>query len=346
MYIRRLALVAFLSVAFPVLSLCAEPSAISGGAPIHIPLAVVENPTFGTYKIHIDVGIGNLAPLPMVFDTGSTGLHVFADANLEAPGSGVQCTQMPTSVTYGNPARIIFNGVVCYAQLHLGGFTMPTTVPIAYLTSYSCPVTNPDCKNPHLHNPKAMGGYGIFGAGLTGEMPGFGSVQNPIVSLPGRFGSTYSIRLTHERGELVLGSLEPAGAVEFPLTRATSEGVRWTLGNACLFVKGQAIDNCLLISFDTGNGVPWIHTADTTGIPVDKGLVQARTGIGFAPPSSATEAISVVAGTDFADSIKVTDESVALTNVSVQVFFDHVVTYDNVRGVISFAPLIGTGPGG
>ena len=345
MYIARVACVAVLGLGASGLGLCAEPAAVSEG-PIHIPLTVTKNPEFGVYKTTIDIGIGNLKPLTIGFDTGSTGLHVWADANLDALDnrvSGINCTNERTSVTYGNPARITFHGVVCHAKLHFQGFVTPKPVPIAYLTSYTCPKDNPGC-SADLDNPKAMHGYGVFGAGLTGQMFTDGQVPNPILTLPGNLGSTYSITLTDTTGELVLGAQEPPGAVEFHLTQnETTEGVKWTLGNTCLFVDGMAIDKCLLISFDTGNGVPWIHTADPQGIPVVSGLVKAGTSIGFAPPGSPTEALSVLAGTSFADSIKVRDSSRALTNVSIQVFLDHVVTYDNTRGVISFAPLNGIG---
>src|SRR5579864_108092 len=108
-------------------------SASAGDSPISIPLNVSQLPRFRTYKASISMSIGNLPPLPIGFDTGSSGLHVFADANLTAPGSGVQCTQTKTQVTYGNPARITLHGVICYAQLHFGNYTTPAAVPIAYL---------------------------------------------------------------------------------------------------------------------------------------------------------------------------------------------------------------------
>jgi len=100
----------------------AEPA--SDHTPIHIPMVIQQNPKFGTSKVSVRVGIGNLPPLPVIFDTGSSGLHVYADANLDAPGSGVRCTQTPTKVTYGNPPRIILSGVVCYAdQCQRSGFS-------------------------------------------------------------------------------------------------------------------------------------------------------------------------------------------------------------------------------
>jgi hypothetical protein len=289
----------------------------------------------GTYKANINVGIGNLKPMPFVFDTGSDGLHVFAAADLEAPGSGVEISRTPISFTVGNPGRITYRGVICHARLHFGNYTTPDPVPFAYLTSASGTSANPDAKIPDLHDPKAHGGYGVFGAGITGLMP----VPNPILTLPAPYGSIYTIRLTHDVGELVLGSPEPPNAIQFPLAPGTRKGETWAHGKACLFVDGRPIGTTLAISFDTGNGVPWIRSADTAAIPQADGLVKPPTRIGFGPPGAAKEATSVIAGTSFANKIKVTGAKGApLTNVGIEAFFDHLVTYDNLHGVISVAP--------
>ena len=320
---------------------CAQASPVSGNdaAPLQIPLTMSSNPYFGTYAAKIAIALGNGKPLAFGFDTGSSGLHVFADADLDAAGTGVQCSHTPTSVTYGNPARITFSGVVCYAQLHFEGFTTPTTVPIAYLTSASCPTTNPGCRIPNLHSPKAMHGYGVFGAGLTGIMYGAGNVPNPILTLSGRRGSVYSIVLTRDGGELVLGSEEPPNSAEFHLAPGTLPGQRYSFARTCLFIDGRPIDACMLISFDTGNGVPWIHSMHTDSIPQQNGFVTPGTQLGFGPPGDTRAATSVVAGKSFADEIKVVaiPGRPPLTNVSIQAFFDHIVTYDNTRGIIAVA---------
>ena len=321
-----------------------------GSAPIHIPVTMWQKNVNGIKKPRINIGIGDLPALPVSFDTGSTGLHVFADANLTAADSGVKCSDIPTSVTYGNPALITFRGVVCYASLKFGDYVSPEPVPIAYLTSASCPPQNPGCKLPDLTSPQEMGGYGILGLGLTGPQSGTNIIPNPILTLPAPYSCRYSVRLTNEDqgGELVLGDNEPPNAVPFQLASTTAGGAKWTNAQTCLFVNGSPIDTCLQVSFDTGNPVAWIHNADTRAIPQDPaGVVQPSTIIGFAPPGQATQIVSVVAGTTpFHDLIKVLEipGSASLTNTSIQVFYGQIVTYDNFAGTISFAPTNSTGP--
>lgn len=118
------------------------------------------------------------------------------------------------------------------------------------------------------------------------------------------------------------------------------------IGRTCLFVDGHPIDACMLISFDTGNGVPWIHSMDTDSIPQQDGFVTPGTQLGFGPPGDLRAATSVIAGKSFADEIKVVSIQgrPPLTNVSIQAFFDHIVTYDNTRGIIAVAHVVAPRP--
>ena len=114
---------------------------------------------------------------------------------------------------------------------------------------------------------------------------------------------------------------------------------RWSLGGACLFVNTRAIGTCLLVSFDTGNSVAWIHNVTNPRIPQTNGIVTPYTRIGFGPDRGEGEATSIVAGGEFANEIHV--EAVpgrTLANTSIRAFFHHYVTYDAVHGIIYFAP--------
>ncbi len=336
---NRLAALRVSSVFIAVIAASAGANAQSpapSGNVIHIPLVVERNARFGTYKANINIGMGSLPPLPMTFDTASEGLHVFAAAKLDRSGSGVSCSEKPVSFTVGNPGRVTYAGVMCSAPLHFGGLTTPA-VPIAYLTSAKCAANYPQCKIPSLESPQAHGGvYGIFGAGITGAMP----VINPILALPSPYGSVYSIRLTPAGGDLALGDPASSGAVRFPLTAANGNGARWQNGRACIFVNDVPTATCLGISFDTGNGVAWIRDSDTGSIPQRDGTVSPATRIGFAPSGATAPATSITAGMSYGDKIKIeTTVSRPLTNTGIRAFFDRVVTYDAVHGIISVAPV-------
>jgi hypothetical protein len=325
-----------------------------GSAPIHVPVTMFQKSANGIKKPRISVGIGNMGSFPVDLDTGSSGLRVFADANLindrTPTNSGVKCSDIGTSVTYGNPALITYSGVICYATLTFGTYVSPQPVPFAYLFSASCGEANQGCTPPDLTSVQDMGGFGILGLGLTGPQSGTNIIPNPVLTLPAPYSCKYSVRLTNEDqgGELVLGDNEPPNAVSFKLPPSTDGGAKWANAKASLFVNASPIDTSFQISFDTGNPVPWIHNPGPNTIPqCPTGVVENLTTIGWAPPGQATQTFSVVAGTtEFVDLIRVLEimNSPSLTNTSIQVFYGQIVTYDNFAGTISFAPMTPTGP--
>lgn len=317
----------------------------TGPPPIHVPLTMSRT-AIGTYKASLDVTIGNLQqPVSFGFDTGSTGLHVFADVSLVGADTGIRCSTIKTQVTYGNPARMIFYGVMCSATLHIGSLATAKPVPFAYLTSARCAATAPPgCTAPNPGSFKDMHSYGVFGAGLTGVIHGKGIAPPPLLSLPGRYGQVYSIALTPDSGELILGSHVPQGAAVFDLIKTNgSSRIEWNQGRACLFINEEPIDYCLIISFDTGNGVPWLHNVPSTLLPLHgkhDELFRAGTHIGFAPINGDVAATSVVAGRQFWNEISdvPVPKGRIMTNTGIQAFFGQFVTYDAAYGTISFAP--------
>ena len=191
----------------------ATPPGVDGDAPITIPLTVLQNPRYGTYSPKVSIALGNGKPLPFVLDTGSTGLHVYADANL-AERRGAE-----RSVPQNADERDVRQPCAHHAQRrHLQRTAScifkesrrPPWYQSAYLTSASCPSTNPTCRIPDLHNPTAMGGYGILGIGLTNVMSA-AAVPSPIPLYAGasRFRVQHCPR-THDVGSLELGGTEPS----------------------------------------------------------------------------------------------------------------------------------------
>lgn len=336
-----MSLCGFIGLAVIIVAKAQTPNS-AGPAPIRVPLTVSQTAR-GTFKAAIDVGIGNLKPIPFVFDTGSTGLHVYADASLIQSNNGIVCTQTKTQVKYGNPPRITLTGVMCQAVLHIGSVSTAEAVPFAYLTAASCSHSVKKCPDPR--NPKQMGAYGIFGAGIAGIISGTGIAPPPILSLPGRYGEIYTVAIGPRQGELILGSYPPANAVIFRLLPVMSgAAARWSLGRSCLFVNGSPIGTCLTTSFDTGNGVPWLHNVANPLLPIRKRngeiFVRPSTVLGFGPEDSDEIGTTVTAGSAFANTIEIEPEpnGRVMTNTGIQAFFGHLVTYNAVYGNISFAP--------
>lgn len=309
--------------------------------PVTLPLTVQQD-NYGTYKAYINVGLGNNAALPFVFDTGSYGLHVFSDAKLALGNAGdVGCTKEPTSVIYGNPPRVVFNGVKCYAVMHFANYMTPQAIAFSYLTSAACPPGKPDCTGlPDPSNYNSVKSYGIFGANIAGIISGKEVVHNPFLKLDWRH-RIYSISLTPQGGTVVLGATPQSGDAQFQLRPGTIDGEKWADAISCIAVNGSPIHTCIPIAFDTGNGVPWIYTSNASAIPQQPaGYAAPNTRIGFGPVGSTQVATVLAAGQSAADGIRIVPvaESSSMTNIGIRGFFGHVVTYDNKEGIIYFSP--------
>jgi hypothetical protein len=316
-----------------------------GPSAVNVPLTMVKYGSTGTYKADLEVGVGKLCRLPIVFDTGSTGLVLFAVPHVGDPSSGTRCTRQPFSVTYGNPGRITYSGVVCSGKVDVGGLTTARRVPFALLTSASCPPTNPGCT---LTTPQQLyrdGDYGIFGASLAlGE-----TIPNPLRVLPGSYGQRFAVRVTPTAGELVLGGPYFKGVV-FPLVPEGSGALGiagYRSGYECVVVNGSASEVCAETVYDTGNGVPFFY-AYIRALSVMDGYVSPGTNIGFTPPygSPVAAAATLVASNTFAGQFRVepNEDQVPLINVGIQGFLGHEVGFDSVRelggypGVMTIAP--------
>src|SRR5271154_5108652 len=145
--------------------------AASGVSPIEVPVTMVETAA-GTYKAMLQVGIGSVPTLSMPFDTGSVGLVAFAIPGI--PGNGTSCSGETISVSYGNPRRVTYSGVICSGSISIGGVISTRSIPFALLTSMTFCAPGSQCKTPQQNYEDGI--YGVFGAGIS---PG-SDLPNPL----------------------------------------------------------------------------------------------------------------------------------------------------------------------
>lgn len=307
-------------------------------SPIPIPLTMMETAD-QTQKAMLQVGIGTLPPLSIVLDTGSVGLVLFAIPGI--PGNATTCSGAPISVSYGNPLRVTYSGEICSGAISLAGIVSTPTIPFALLTSTTFCAQGSHCKTP-LEN-YADGIYGVFGAGISS-----GTLLNPLRTLPGAYGHRFMLRLTANAGEpssLVLAPRWHFDAAIFPQFEQTVGPLNlptYAKGQGCVLVNGQETAVCPFVSFDTGNGVPWLHVTvpNLPTVVASNGITYVAPGttIGLAPRLGGSSALSLVASSSFAGEFRYADLTSNLINVSIQAFLGNDVTYDGEQGVITVAP--------
>ena len=309
--------------------------------PIRVPLTMVET-SQQTEKAMLQVGVGSLQPLSMPVDTGSVGLVLFATPGI--PGNETSCSSQTISVSYGNPVRVTYSGVICYGSIGLAGVLATPHIPFALLTSTTFCALNNQCKTPQQNY--ANGDYGVFGVGIS---PG-DNLPNPLRTLPGPFGARFMLRLNangSEPSSLILAPRWRFDAAVFPQFEQSTGALGlpvYDKGQGCVLVNGQPTSVCPIVSFDTGNGVPWLHVT-IPHLPVVTGAngdiyVAPGTTIGVAPRLGGPPTVSLVAGNTFATEYRYADQKSNLINVSIQAFVGNDVIYDGEQGVITVAPTL------
>jgi hypothetical protein len=331
--------ITFLTIIVWVQTLLAQTTLPPPVPSIRVPLTMVETAQ-QTEKAMLQVGVGSLQPLSMPVDTGSVGLVLFATPGI--PGNETSCSSQTISVSYGNPLRVTYSGVICYGSVGLAGILATPRIPFALLTSTTFCAPNNQCKTPQQNY--ADGDYGVFGVGIS---PG-DNLPNPLRTLPGPNGKRFMLRLNVNGGEpssLILAPHWRFDAAVFPQFEQTTGALGlpvYDKGQGCVLVDGEATSVCPIVSFDTGNGVPWLHVTiphlpTVTGANGDI-YVAPGTTIGVTPRLGGPPAVLLVAGSTFATEFRYADQKSNLINVSIQAFLGNDVIYDGEQGVITVAP--------
>jgi hypothetical protein len=306
---------------------------------IEIPLTLQEDTYYETYQPKLQVGVGSLQLLSMVLDTGSDGLVLFAIPGI--PGNGTSCSSEPATVSYGNPKRVTYSGVVCTGPISIGGIVSTPPIQFALMTSTTYCETGFHCKTPQENYEDGV--YGIFGAGIA---PGIDRA-NPLRALQGPYGKRFMLRLNPASGAENSLILAPAWRYDAAIFPQFEESIGaqnlpdYDKGRACVILNNQQTSVCPLVSFDTGNGVPFFY-APIPGLKTvavnGSTYVAPGTTIGFAPRLGGPAAFTLTATDNFAGEFRYVDLSIGLINVSIQAFFGNDVIFDGEQGVITIAP--------
>lgn len=184
----------------------------NGSASVVVPLTFDQKPfgdVFNPPPI-MQVVIGKNHPVPVLVDTGSVGLRVFAGAISAAPASGVTMSSQREQVQTLDGT--ILSGTVASATLRFGSLATVKPVPFQIVDATSCGASQlkVGCyRGADQRVLKTIGVDGILGIGLHGPVPG-SPVTNPLLSLPGKYGRVWMLDMTNAvgggTGALTLGS--------------------------------------------------------------------------------------------------------------------------------------------
>ena len=312
-------------------------SAASATAPLPatVPVTVLggQGTTQGA-RPTVEVRVGNSNPVPVLLDTGSSGLHIFDTAVNTGTGSGVTLSSQPSNITYSGGHR--FTGVVANAVVTIGSYATKMPVSFAYVERAFCIASKPTCPaSGGIPGFEQSGAYGILGIGTQSSG---GGIISPILGMPGSLGKKWSLHLAGGSGTLTLGARLPAArsatTIQMRQIGSSAGSGLWadTSLPLCLSV-GQDSD-CVPGLFDSGtytmqiSGPGWVKHRRSQE-PITSWLGHRSRSLSS---GANTPFWTFMAGTTkSADLVTVKTGQGPFVNTGVQAFYDFTITTTMLR---------------
>jgi hypothetical protein len=317
-----------------------EANGLADAAPVVVPLSVAggQGTLAGASPI-VEVRVGASQPVPLILDTGSSGLHIFASAINTTPDAGVIVTAQKSNITYAGGHR--FTGVVASAVITIGSQATAGPVSFSLVNGASCIASKSTC--PAAGGVAGFeakkGADGILGIGMQSSQ---GPVTSPILAMPGTLGQSWSVHLSGTTGTLILGAPSQSSATTVASFQLKSLG---TTGGRALW-NDAALPLCTMVGttqactpglVDTGTPsfqvsgpvLGQLPTVSTSG-QVQSGLPVTVTKEGAGAPFW-----SFTTGTSKSqDLVRVESGQGPLVNTGVQAFYDFSIRYDEANGTV------------
>ena len=292
----------------------------SGGGIAPIPLEVAAYPDGSGRMLRATVVVNGSAPIPVLVDTHSVGLRVFA---ADLADVTVETTPETTLLDLGGNDRLA--GHVARATVQLGAVQLPGPLAFAVIDQIDCTT---DCTAALL----AAGIHGFLGIGMRAGSPP--SLYSPLAQLTGF--STYAI---HTGGfESLTGAIElgavPANYTTHDLTPIDTlpDGLpAWDDDglDACYTVGGSPIDPpCTPTAIASAARLDTIYAP---GLPA--GALPDGTAFAATIGSFATD---FTAGTTPSQDVVRVDPTTPHATLGVEMFLRYDVFYDLGTGAIGF----------
>ena len=288
----------------------------------------------------VEVKVGNSAAVPVLLDTGSSGLRIFDTAVRTGPKSGVAVSSTPSNITYAGGHR--FTGVVATAVITIGSQRTAKPVQFGLVQNAFCVPRKPKCPAAQgMAGFEKSGGYGILGIGTQSSG---GGLVSPLLGMPGSLSDSWSLHMKALSGQLTLGALAPpvsTVAATLPMKQIGSSGGHplWGDSQLSLCLTIGTAQGCAPTLLDSGTysmqlyGQPFAQVA-TIGRIVKSGIAVAVSAAGAPHPFWQF----TTGTTKSEDLVTLRGVKRSFINTGVQAFFDFTVTYDDLRGTVVLVP--------
>jgi hypothetical protein len=322
------------------LSGCAGSSKTSSSGAASVPLTLGRAGHIGAVRPVVMVSVGGGLSVPVLLDTGSSGLRILASA----VGPDARPTGTATHAVHYSAVTLQCNSVRASVTLGggPGGTGVTTQGPI--LVDTIAPSTDPATVARFSSNSGVRGILGIAPSvhHQAAELP-----SSPLPQLPAPLSQGYTLRLPSRLGgapgALLLGRPSPApGTITVAMTRApgTFPDGRPAYAkdvNLCWAV-GQ-VRACGATNLDTGTDVAEIASTALTGAPQQRSEVPAGIPVVMSTPSGAALWSVTAAPTPATSRVKYSAQFPPTQfNSGIDLFLAHTVGWDLVTGQVLITP--------
>jgi len=309
----------------------------ASGSTVTVPVRVIGGQGTATgARPTVVVQVGHARPVPVLLDTGSSGLRIFDTAVPSGSESGVTRTSQATRITYAGGHR--FTGVVARAVITIGSQRTAQPVPFGLVQQISCVSRKPRCPAAGgMAGFQRYGGYGILGIGTESSGDG---IVSPLLAMPGSLGGSWSLHLTGVSGQLLLGAPIPPPsqvAATMAMRPMGSSGGHplWADDRLPLCVTAGAAEGCGPALLDSGTYTMQLSGSQFDQVPAASGKVTTGTGISVRVRGDPHPFWRFSAGTIKSGNLVTLEaRSHFFVNTGVQAFYSFTVTYDDRHGTV------------
>jgi hypothetical protein len=311
--------------------------------PVAVPVRIVGGQgTIQGARPTVEVRVGNSAAVPVILDTGSSGLRIFATAVRTGPKSGVSVSTTPSNITYAGGHR--FTGVVATSVITIGSQRTAKPVQFGLVQNAFCIPRKPKCPAAQgMAGFEKSGGFGILGIGTQSSG---GGIVSPLFGMPGSLSNSWSLHMKALSGQLTLGALTPPAstvAATLPMKQIGTSGGHplWADSRLSLCLTIGTAQGCAPTLLDSGTysmqlyGQPFAQVP-TIGLTVKGGIAVSVNAAG-APHPFWQFSTGTVKSEDLVTLRGVTRSFI---NTGVQAFFDFTVTHNDLQGTVLLVPSV------
>jgi predicted aspartyl protease len=294
-------------------------------------------------RVIVQASVGGGPTVPMLLDTGSSGVVVASSALGPDAQAGTDTTQIPY-------IGVTMTGTVAQATVTMGSLTTPAPIAVIDVTGATCGTDGDHPESCEVASAFGDGVQGIIGIGLSDGPSPASPDFSPLLQMAAPYDEGFTVELPASgsgAGSLIVGPVDaPSGAVSVPLVASTSPtypngATAWAKDVQLCWTVGSA-NGCGATDLDIGSTDAMLAPSAIPGLPTgSKGEVASGHELTVAQTEGGTPLWSFTTGSTPSQDLAASSTDLGTTtqfNTGIAFFFANVVGYDNADGTLWIWP--------